>query len=95
MRGEKPWFDLTKEFYRFYFVGRDQEGRYKASSYGESKFSLTRWNIISSIIWIIGGSEFQCKEQNPQYYHREGFDNKRIFSWDFVRKNEAYGYGWR
>ena len=95
MRGKNQWFDMSIDFHKFQVVGRDQNGRYQASSYGESRVLTSRWSIIKSIIWIIGRSVFQRKEQKRQYYHRECFQKIKSFLWYFDRRNEACSYGWQ
>ena len=80
MRGKNQWFDMSIDFHKFQVVGRDQNGRYQASSYGESRVLISRRSIIKSIIWIIGRSVFQSKEQNRQYNHRECFQKIKSFS---------------
>ena len=35
---------------------------------------------MNSIIWNIGMSVIQCKQQNRQYYHREIFTTLKLFT---------------
>ena len=86
MRGKNQRFDVPIDFHKFRVSARDRDGRYQVSSYGELRFSKSRWNIINSIIWNIGRSIFQCKEQKRQHYHRECFHKWEDFQWDFDRK---------
>ena len=46
---------------------------------GELGVSISRWNIINSIIWNMRSSVFQWKEQNRQYYHRNCSPIKKFF----------------
>ena len=79
MRGKDQWFDLSIVFHKFHVFGRDQDGRYQASSYGELRVSISRWNIINSIIWNFGKPVIQCKEQNRQYYHQDCYPTETLF----------------
>ena len=54
MRGKSQWFHLTINPHKFQASGRNQNGRYQASCYGE-KVSVLRWNFINCIIWNIRG----------------------------------------
>ena len=67
MRGKTPWFVLSIDFHKFQVFGRDQDGRYQASSYGELRVSISRWNNMNSIIWNNGRSVFQCKTLNKNF----------------------------
>ena len=75
--------------------GRDRDGRYQTSSYGELRVSISRWNIINSIIWTNGRSVLQWTEQSRQHFHRVCFYNWKAFDWDIGRKNGARWYGWQ
>ena len=46
---------------------------------GDLRVSISRSNIISSIMWNIGRTVFQFKEQNLQYYHPDCFLIKNFF----------------
>ena len=59
MQGKDQWFDLSIDFHEFQVFGRDQDGRYQTSGYGELRVSISRLNIINSIIWNSGRSLFQ------------------------------------
>ena len=74
MRGKSQGFDLTKDIHKSQIFGRDQDGRYQASSYGKLRVS----NIIKCKIWNIGSSVFQSKEQNREKHHQECFDNYKV-----------------
>ena len=76
MRGKIQWFDLPKDLHKFQIFGKDQDGRYQASSYGELRVSISRMNIMNRIIWNIRRSEF--KEQNQKYYQRDCFCKKLL-----------------
>ena len=73
MRGRKQWFDLSIDMHKFKVFDKYQDRRYQASSYGELRVSLSRWNIINSVIWDIWLSVFHCKHQNRQYTQRKCF----------------------
>ena len=89
------FFCLSNFLLKFQSFGRSQDGRYQACSYFELRVSISRSNIINSIIWNMGLSVFQCKEQNRQYFHRECFFNQKVFDWDFDGRNKACRYGWQ
>ena len=63
------WFNWSIELQEFQVFGRDQDGRYQASSYGEIGVSISRRNNKNSQIWSSGKSVFQCKSQKPQQNH--------------------------
>ena len=66
MRGKTQRFDLSMDLHKFWFIGRDQVGRFQNSSYRELGVSIPRENILHNIIWNNRLSVFQCKEENWQ-----------------------------
>ena len=90
---ENQCIDLSIDLHNIRVFGRDQDGRCQASSYGQLRVPVSRWNIIIGNIWNIGLSLIQCKEQNRHYFQRECFYNGRFFEWDFDWRHEARSYG--
>ena len=42
MQGKNQWFDSSKDLQKFQVVGRDQDGRYEASTNGELGVSISK-----------------------------------------------------
>ena len=91
MRGKIQWFDLLIDLHQFQAFGRDYGGRHPASSYGELRVSISRLNIINSIIWNIGKS---MQEKNRQKIHRS-FWLRPWWKRKPVVMGETWGWVWR
>ena len=71
---------------------RYETGIYQASSYGELRVSISRWNLKNSNIWNIGLSVFQCNLKNRQFFRGEWLHTKEALNWHSHRGNEACTY---
>ena len=63
---QNQWFCLSADLNKFQCFGRDQGGGYQASRYGELTVSISKWNVITRILWNIGRPILQCKGENRQ-----------------------------
>ena len=91
---KNQWVELSTDLHKLYNFGRDQDGRYQASSCGEWRASISRWNIKNSFIWNIRLLVIQRRGKVWQFPLRLFFQRK-IFHWDLDRKNEACSYEWQ
>ena len=83
---ENQGFNLSINLHKFQIFGREQGGRYEASSYGKLKASISRWNIIKSNIWNIGLSVFECTDQNWQNFNPDVSTNNNVLIQTIIEK---------
>ena len=71
---------------------RYETGRYQASSYGELRVSISRWNVKNSNIWNIRLSAFQCNLKKRHFFRGEWLHTTEALNWHSHRRNEACTY---